>query len=81
MSYANVMRNAARILFAIAAIILVGSIVIAVMGIFRAGPLGMAGPGALTAILAGITTAIPPFVGAAIIWRLDIWLFERGDRS
>jgi hypothetical protein len=73
------MRNAARILFVIAAVMVVGSIVIAVMGVFHAGPLGMAGPGALTAIVGGITMAIPPFVGAAIIWRLDIWLFERGD--
>ena len=81
MSYSSLMRNAARILFAIAAIFVVGGIVLAGMGMFHVGPLGMAGPAAMAAVLGGVTTAIPPFVGAAIIWRLDIWLFERGDRK
>ncbi|MXP43524.1 hypothetical protein [Allopontixanthobacter sediminis] len=78
MNYPNIMRNAARILFLVAAAIFIGSLLFSLLLLFGFGPVSAPG-GALALVIGGVTMAIPPFVGAAIVWRLDIWLFERGN--
>ncbi|MXO90346.1 hypothetical protein GRI41_05905 [Altererythrobacter aquaemixtae] len=86
MEYSNLMRNAARILFWLAIVIVLVSLVSPFLMILNFGPMSSAGGGfqmtaVLVGILGGITSAVPAFVGAAIVWRLDIWLFERGDKE
>jgi hypothetical protein len=78
MNYPGLMRNAAKILFAVAAIVFVGTLLFAFIAVGQGAP----APGSILAgVLGAFTSAVPPFVGAAILWRLDIWLFERGDRK
>ena len=77
MSYSNLMRNAAKILFWIAVVLFVGTLVVGVVVTNRVGE-----PAAFLAGIAGaFSAAVTPFIGAAILWRIDLWLFERGDRS
>ncbi|WP_120715659.1 hypothetical protein [Tsuneonella amylolytica] len=73
MSYSSLMLNAAKILFVLAVVLFVGTPLVA---IFAASQ--VSAPAAMLAGLAGaFSSAAIPFLGAAIVWRLDIWLFKR----
>ena len=77
MSYYSLMRNAAKILFVFAVVMFAGTLVVGVFVTMRVNE-----PAAILAGLAGaFSAAVTPFLGAAILWRMDLWLFERGDRS
>ncbi|MAC10962.1 MAG: hypothetical protein CMN74_01770 [Sphingorhabdus sp.] len=70
------MRSAAKILFVVAVVVSIATLSLTLFVGSRTGE-----PGVLVAgVVGAFNAAIPPFIGAAIIWRLDIWLFERGDR-
>ena len=75
MNYANLMRNAAKILFWVSVGVLVATLLFALSTTAE-----MTNPMAMIAgVASAFGAAVWPFACAAIIWRIDIWLFDRGN--